>query len=74
MNLDQAQKSLGLAIRKQRVALGVSQEAFAASISMHRVYYAAIERGLKNMSLKTLLRIAEGLGVSPSDLMRQASL
>jgi transcriptional regulator with XRE-family HTH domain len=41
---------------------------------MHRAYYSAIERGEKNITLDTLLRVADGLGISASDLFGKAKL
>jgi len=60
---------LGLAIRKRREALGISQEQFADTIHMHRAYYSAIERGEKNLTLVTLHRVATGLGATMVDLL-----
>ena len=45
MDEESLQVRLGAVIRDRRVALGVSQEAFADSIKMHRAYYSKIERG-----------------------------
>lgn len=56
-----------LAIRKRQ---DLSQEAFAELLGFHRTYVAAIERGEKNLSLRSLERLAELLGVSPLDLLR----
>lgn len=56
-------KGIGKKIRGYRAALEVSQEAFADAIGMHRAYYSAIERGEKNVTVGTLLRIAKGLRV-----------
>ena len=50
----------------------MSQEAFADSIKMHRAYYSKIERGERNVTLVTLCRLARGLGVEPSQLLRAA--
>src|ERR1700677_3921102 len=66
--------SLGAAIRKRRMALKVSQEAFADLIGMHRAYYSAIERGERNLTLGTLHRVAKGLGVRMADLMRDCNI
>jgi transcriptional regulator with XRE-family HTH domain len=41
---------------------------------MHRAYYSAIVRGEKTITLDTLLRVADGLGVSASDLFGKAKL
>jgi len=52
----------------------MSQEAFADKVSMHRTYYSDIERGNRNPTLRTLLRIAEGLGVRLAEIMTEAEL
>lgn len=68
------QRKLGTAIRTRREALGFSQDTFADEIGMHRAYYSSIERGERNLTLQTLWRVAQGLGVKLADLMREASL
>jgi transcriptional regulator with XRE-family HTH domain len=62
------QVRLAQAIRARREALGMSQEGFADSIGVHRTYYGAIELGKQNLTLKSIERIAEGLGVPVSAL------
>lgn len=61
---------VGQAMRERRTALGLSQDDFADRIDMHRAYYGSIERGQKNVTLPTLRRVAIGLGVTMSDLLR----
>jgi transcriptional regulator with XRE-family HTH domain len=61
---------IGRAIRGRREAAGKSQDQFADAIDMHRAYYAAIERGEKNVTLRTLKRVAEGLRVRMSEILR----
>lgn len=56
------------------MALAVSQEGFADAIQMHRTYYSSIERGERNLTLVTLWRVAEGLEVKVSQLLRDAGL
>lgn len=72
--MDQAtlQKNLGAALRARREALGYSQESFADAISMHRAYYSAVERGMHNLTLGTIGRIAVGLNTKLSDLVAEA--
>jgi transcriptional regulator with XRE-family HTH domain len=70
----QAQRKLGDAMRKTREGLKISQEAFADQIRVHRTYYSAIERGERNLTLKSILKIAEGLGRKASDLLADAGL
>lgn len=56
----------------RRTALGYSQDSFADAIGMHRAYYSAIERGERNLTLQTMVRVAEGLEVRPSELLKAA--
>lgn len=57
-------------LRRLRTKLGLSQEEFAERCGLHRTYIGAIERGERNVTLKTLGHIAEGLGVGPLDLLK----
>jgi transcriptional regulator with XRE-family HTH domain len=66
------QKRLGTAMRSRRTTLGYSQDSFADAIGMHRAYYSAIERGERNLTLQTMVRVAEGLEVRPSELLKAA--
>jgi transcriptional regulator with XRE-family HTH domain len=63
-------KALGERIRELRYAKCLSQEEFAKCIGMDRSYYATIESGKRNISLKLIERIASGLGVSISFLFQ----
>lgn len=65
---DSIQSSLGKAIRKKRIALGLSQEKFALKIGMDRTYYASVEAGKRNVSIVNIKKIADGLEVSLSEL------
>ena len=46
----------------------LSQEKFALKISMDRTYYASVEAGRRNISLENIKKIADGFGVSLSQL------
>ncbi|URX63733.1 helix-turn-helix domain-containing protein [Luteibacter anthropi] len=65
---------LGTVIGELRRAKGISQERFADSIGMHRAQYGKIERGLTNVTLTTLIRIAAGLGTTLAALLVDADL
>lgn len=58
----------GNRIRELRTETGLSQEKFALKIGMDRTYYASVESGRRNISLINIEKIAEGLGVSLSEL------
>lgn len=57
-------------IRKLRTERGYSQEKFALQIDMDRSYYASVEAGKRNISLKNIKKIADGLGVSLEELFQ----
>jgi transcriptional regulator with XRE-family HTH domain len=59
---------LGKRIRELRQRTGLSQEKMAAKARMDRTYYAGIERGERNPSVKNLAKIANALGVHISAL------
>ncbi len=58
----------GLAVRSRREALGLTQEAFAAQAGIHRTYLSDIERGVRNVSLFNIERVAAALEVKISEL------
>jgi len=63
------QQTLGRNLRAYRQARGLSQEAFADSIGVHRTYMGGIERGERNLTLKSVERLAQHLRVSPLELL-----
>jgi XRE family transcriptional regulator, regulator of sulfur utilization len=69
-----AAQATGEAIRSLRRERGVAQEAFAARAGLDRSYMGAIERGEFNFTVDTLVKVAAGLGVRPSTVLRRAGL
>lgn len=63
---------IGLALRRRREALDVSQEDFAELVQMHRTYYSSIERGLKNIRIETLERICAALKTRIWEVLKEA--
>lgn len=61
-------KMLGERIRELRKATGLSQEKFALKIDMDRTYFASVEAGNRNITICNIKKIADGLGVSLSEL------
>jgi transcriptional regulator with XRE-family HTH domain len=61
--------ALGEAIRELRRVADVSQEGLADLAGMHRTYVGGIERGERNVSFANLLKLADALGVRPSELL-----
>ena len=61
-------KDLGDRIRKLRQNTGLSQEKFALKIEMDRTYFASVEAGRRNIAIRNIKKIADGLGVTLSEL------
>ena len=59
---------VGNRIRELRSQTGLSQEKFALKIGMDRTYFASVELGKRNIALKNIEKIANGLGVTLSEL------
>ena len=64
------QEKFGRIIKKYRLKLGLSQEKFALSIGMDRTYYASVESGKRNISIKNIEKIAVGLNVNISEIFK----
>ncbi len=64
------QRAVGHNLRAYRQALGLSQEAFADELCVHRTYMGGIERGERNLTLKSLERIAGRIDVDPLALLQ----
>jgi transcriptional regulator with XRE-family HTH domain len=62
-------RSIGHAIRSRRRAHGLSQESLAALAQLDRSYMSSVERGLRNISVLNLARIATALDVSVWELL-----
>jgi XRE family transcriptional regulator, regulator of sulfur utilization len=62
--------ALAKRIRDLRKKRGFSQEAFADHAGLHRVAVGWIEQGRRVPSLKTLVKVSHGLGISLSELFR----
>lgn len=58
-----------LEIRHRREMMGISQEALADLCGLHRTYIGAIERGERNITVSTLLKLADALDCELSDLV-----
>jgi len=65
---DRALKKLGNRIKKFRLEHRFSQEGFAVEAGLARSYYGGVERGERNLSFKTLVKIAKKLNLTVSDL------
>lgn len=56
-------------LRRARRAAGMTQEALAIACQMERTYISYLERGQAEPKLRMIVRLAEGLRVSPAALL-----
>ncbi|MEZ0166999.1 helix-turn-helix domain-containing protein [Kineococcus sp. LSe6-4] len=63
------QRTVGRNLRRYRLQRGLSQEAFADVVGVHRTYMGGLERGERNITLIGLERLAEAIGQDPLTLL-----
>ena len=67
------QTKLGLVVRRWRQQLGITQEELAWRASLHRTYIADIERGARNVTLRSIASLAKALQVTMGNLLSHAA-
>lgn len=65
------QKTLGRNLRRYREQRGLSQEDFADLVGVHRTYMGGVERGERNLTLRSLERLAATIKVDPISLLQE---
>lgn len=63
-------KLVGSNIRAIRKSLDLTQEELAERAGLQYTYIGGVERGERNVSLETLEKIIEGLGITPYELFK----
>jgi len=66
------QVTVGRRVRRLRQERGISQEALARDVDMHRTYLGGVERGERNLTLRSVERLADRLGVPVRELIGEA--
>ena len=56
-------------LRLQRLDRGLSQEELADQAGLHRTYIGSVERAERNISIDSMERLAQALGLDVSDLL-----
>ena len=64
--------NLGRSVRRHRRAAGLSQAELGDKSGLDRTYVGGVERGERNLSLTTLLKLTEALESSPAQLFAEA--
>jgi len=69
INETDPRKLLGARLAKLRKERGWSQEQLALESGIARSYLGGIERGQRNIALLNICKLADTLGIEPSELM-----
>lgn len=69
-NTEEILKVFGMIIQNLRLDMNISQAELAERGDFNRTYISDLERGKKQASLSTILRLAEALEVQPHELMK----
>jgi XRE family transcriptional regulator, regulator of sulfur utilization len=65
-------RALGDALRELRKAHDLTQETLGDRAGLTTNYVGDIERGERNVSIRALWQVADGLGVAAWELLREA--
>jgi len=71
-NTDLELKKFAARVRAIREATGLSQEDFATKAQMDRAGYGRVERGIVDVRLTTIIRLADALNVSIGTLFGES--
>jgi transcriptional regulator with XRE-family HTH domain len=66
------QQNLGRNLRAYRKAHNLSQQGFAEIVGVHRTYMGGLERGERNLTLRSLERIATRIALDPLALLERS--
>lgn len=64
-------KAFGIALRDARKKRKLSQLEIASTSGIDRAYVSELERGLGNPSVETMFRLADAIGASPLEIVKQ---
>ena len=64
------QRAVGRNVRRVRNERGLSQEQFGEVVGWHRTLVGAVERGERNLTLKSVERVSIQMGVDPLELLQ----
>lgn len=70
MSLKNIDSAISSVLRRLREKKGLSQEELSFRADLHRTYISQLERGLKSVTVKTLLKITEVLEIEIDAFMK----
>jgi len=65
------QEKFGATIKRLRILKGVSQEKLALDAAIDRTYISDIEKGIRNVSIEIIERLANYFQISMSELLKK---
>ena len=65
-----ARQNLANNLKALRLKKNLSQEGLAFEAGLHRTFVAHVERGVRNISIDNIDRIANALGTTASELLK----
>ena len=71
LNRQKYKRILGAIVKARRMASKKSITLISAETGMTKSMWADLEKGIKDPQLSTLIRIAEGLNVSTSEIIKE---
>ena len=69
MRVEQISTVFGQVLREQRVSRDLSQEELALAADVDRTFVSQMERGIRQPTITTLMKLAGALGIQPSTLI-----
>jgi transcriptional regulator with XRE-family HTH domain len=69
MRTDNISAIFGQVLREQRTTRGFSQEDLALTANVDRTFVSQMERGIRQPSITTLIKLSNALGLQPSVLV-----
>ncbi len=69
MRIEQISTVFGQVLREQRISRELSQEELALAADVDRTFVSQMERGIRQPTITTLMKLAGALGIQPSTLI-----
>jgi transcriptional regulator with XRE-family HTH domain len=69
MRVEQISTVFGQVLREQRISRELSQEELALAADVDRTFVSQMERGIRQPTITTLIKLAGALGIQPSTLV-----
>ena len=71
MRVEQISTIFGRVLREQRLSRSLSQEQLALAANVDRTFVSQMERGIRQPTITTLMKLAGALGIQPSTLVNR---